>query len=182
MRVKGMDDDAAGFEAFARAHLSGLLRTGTAICGDPALAEDLVQEVLIKVMRHWRRISKLDNPPAYVRRMLVNEFISDRRKTRSSPRANVEPTDVVLDHAERIAERDSLRDAIRQLPRQQQAALALRYFIGLSDPEIADHLGCRPGTVRGYLSRALATLRIEANHQSAEPHESNLPSTGGVRS
>ena len=41
--------------------------------------------------------------------------------------------------------------------------LALRYYEGLSDTEIANLIGCRPGTVRGYATRALATLRVEMN-------------------
>jgi RNA polymerase sigma factor (sigma-70 family) len=46
-------------------------------------------------------------------------------------------------------------------PRQQRAVLVLRYYEGLTDPEIAEVLGCRPATVRSYATRALAALRIE---------------------
>jgi RNA polymerase sigma factor (sigma-70 family) len=57
-------------------------------------------------------------------------------------------------------ERDALIDQLAHLPRQQRAALVLRYYEGLSDAEIADVLGCAQSTVRSNASRALATLRI----------------------
>jgi RNA polymerase sigma factor (sigma-70 family) len=53
------------------------------------------------------------------------------------------------------------------LPKQQRAVIVLRYYEGLGDDEIADVLRCRPGTVRGYASRALAALRIELTDATA---------------
>ena len=50
---------------------------------------------------------------------------------------------------------------LARLPARQRAVIVLRYYEGLSDTEIADALGCAPGTVRGYASRALALLRVE---------------------
>ena len=61
------------------------------------------------------------------------------------------------------AERDALVAQLGKLPARQRAVLALRYYEGLSDTEIANLIGCRPGTVRGYATRALATLRVEMN-------------------
>lgn len=58
-------------------------------------------------------------------------------------------------------ERDALAAELAKLPARQRAVLALRYYEGLSDSEIAGALGCTPGTVRGYASRALAALRVE---------------------
>jgi RNA polymerase sigma factor (sigma-70 family) len=65
--------------------------------------------------------------------------------------------DPAVDHAER----DALLAELARLPRRQRAVLVLRYYEALSDAEIADVLGCAPGTVRGYASRALAALRID---------------------
>jgi DNA-directed RNA polymerase specialized sigma24 family protein len=59
------------------------------------------------------------------------------------------------------ADRDALLAELARLPRREQAVLVLRFYEGLSDVEIAETLGCRPGTVRGYASRALAKLRVE---------------------
>jgi RNA polymerase sigma-70 factor (sigma-E family) len=153
---------AVTFEEYARERVSVLLGLAFALCGNRSLAEDLVQDVLLKTFRAWKRIEQLDVPDAYVRKMLVNEHLSWRRKwSRLVPRAEVEPESHVLDLAEQSAERRVLRDEIGRLPRRQQTVLGLRYYGGMSDTEIAAAMGCSPGTVRGYASRALRTLRVE---------------------
>ena len=154
------------FETFARARAPVLVRTAVALCGDPHLAEDLVQDVLIKVHRDWRRIDGVGSRDAYVRRMLVNEFLSWRRKWgRVLPFRDVSLLDVervpARDQASHHADRQLLRQEIERLPRRRQVVLALRYYADLSDVDIADALGCSVGTVRAHASRALAALRIE---------------------
>jgi len=95
--------------------------------------------------------------------MIVNEYLSWRRRwSRIVPQATPPEPPAVADHADNHSEREALRIELDKLPRRQRAVLVLRYYAGLSDPEIAEALGCTPGTVRGYASRALATLRIEA--------------------
>ena len=149
------------FEEFAATRLAAVLRFAGVLTGDRALAEDVVQEVLIRAHRRWRKISGLDHPESYIRKMVVNEFISTRRRSwRLIPAA--QPPDVETpDHATGHAERDTLLAELGKLPRRQRAVLVLRYYEGLSDTEIAAVLGCAPGTVRGYASRALGTLRVE---------------------
>lgn len=60
-----------------------------------------------------------------------------------------------------MVDRDDVWRRLARLPRQQRAVLVLRYYERLTDVEIATTLGCSPGTVRGYASRALATLRLD---------------------
>jgi RNA polymerase sigma-70 factor (sigma-E family) len=149
------------FEAFARQRVPVLLRTAVALSGDLGLAEDLVQDVLLKVHQRWDQIGRLDAPESYVRRMLVNEFLSWRRKWgRIVVHEDVAPPDDRPDHASGHADRVLLRAEIDRLPARQRAVLALRYYAGLSDAEIAEAMGCREGTVRSFASRALATLRV----------------------
>jgi RNA polymerase sigma factor (sigma-70 family) len=95
--------------------------------------------------------------------MVVNQYLSHRRRWwRLVPQADPGRDDSPMpDPAVAHAERDALVAELRKLPPRQRAVLALRYYEGLSDIEIADTLGCRPGTVRGHASRALAALRIE---------------------
>lgn len=103
------------------------------------------------------------DPDSYVRRMLINEFQSwRRRRLRMRSSVWLDGADVHPDHADQHADRDALRTEIARLPRRQQVVLALRYYGGLSDTEIAAVMGCRPGTVRGYASRALASLRVDS--------------------
>ena len=152
------------FEEFAAERLPELLRFAGALTGDRASAEDAVQEVLVRVHARWGTIGGLDRPEGYVRRMVVNQFISARRRAWwLTPKGRAEdlrqPT--VPDHAAQHAERAALLAELAKLPRRQCAVLVLRYYEGLTDPEIAELLGCRPVTVRAYASRALRTLRVE---------------------
>jgi RNA polymerase sigma-70 factor (sigma-E family) len=152
------------FEEFAAARLPAVLRFAGVLTADRALAEDVVQEVLIRASKRWDRIGQLDRPELYLRKMIVNEYISWRRRSwRLLPLGSAADIDdrITPDHAGQHAERDALLSELGKLPRRQRAVLVLRYYEGLSDLEIADVLGCAPGTVRGYASRALAALRIE---------------------
>jgi RNA polymerase sigma-70 factor (sigma-E family) len=152
------------FEEFAAARLSALLRFAGVLTGDRALAEDVVQDVLVRAHARWRKIGQMDRPELYVRKMIVNEFLSWRRRSwRFIPSGGGAELDdrYTADHAHGHAERESLLAELAKLPRRQRAVLVLRYYEGLSDNETADLLGCAPGTVRGYASRALATLRVE---------------------
>ena len=165
---------AVSFDDFVADRLAPVLRFAGVLTGDRHLAEDVVQDVLVKAHRSWDRIGGLDVPEAYVRRMVVNEYVSWRRKwARIVPRADVgddldcgrsEP-----DHAGRLAERADLEQRLAILPARQRAVLVLRYYEQLTDAEIADALGCGVGTVRGYASRGLATLRIAAAAEPAAP-------------
>lgn len=153
------------FDEFAATRLDAVLRFAVVLTNDRGLAEDVVQEVLIRAHQHWAKIGALEHPEAYVRRMVVNEFLSWRRKwARYVPQADVEPMmgqTTQADHADAQAERATLLAEVAKLPRRQRAVLVLRYYEGLSDAQIADVLGCAETTVRGYAFRGLAALRIE---------------------
>ncbi len=152
------------FEEFAAARLPAVLRFAAVLAGDRGLAEDVVQEVLIRANGRWAAIAGLDQPEAYVRKMIVNEFLSWRRRSwRLVPSGAGHDLagPAAPDPATGYAERDALVTELAKLPRRQRAVLVLRYYEGLSDPEIARLLGCKPGTVRGYAARALAALRVE---------------------
>jgi len=156
------------YEEFLATRLRDLLRFSVVLCGDRGLGEDLVQDVLLRAHTGWDHIGSADSPFAYVRRMLVNEHVSWRRKwSRQIPTADVSPVQSAADHAEQIADRDDLMPRLRALPARQRAAIVLRYYGGLTDLEIADTLGCSPGTIRGYLSRALATMRVQLDSESS---------------
>lgn len=155
------------FDQFARERMPALVRFTAALCADRGLAEDVVQEVLARVYQHWPRIERLDAPEAYVRRALVNEYLSWRRKwARTIPRADVHGVGNEPDPADRHADRAELVAELAALPARQRAVLVMRYYGGLTDNEIAEILGCRPATVRGYAARALRALRVELASES----------------
>src|SRR3954451_17994661 len=118
------------FEEYARQRLPVLLRTARAISGDRHLAEDLVQDVLVKLHESWPRVSAMASTDAYVRRMLVNEFLSFRRKWgRLVPVGETaEPPPRGPDHATDHADRDELLAEVNALPPRQRVVIALRYL------------------------------------------------------
>lgn len=150
---------------------TALLRFATVLSGQTWLAEDLVSDVLGRAFERWPRISGMAEPHAYVRRMVVNEYVSwHRRIARTTPRPEVEPHGEPRDDAADHAERDAMIRLLAQLPRRQRAAVVLRFYVGMSDADIAAHLGCREVTVRTQISRALATLRLDPASRPATAH------------
>ena len=152
------------YEEFANSRLVALSRYAVMLTGDQHTAQDLVQETMIRVQLNWRRVCRADAPERYVRRMLTNLYLDWRRGgwwQRVLLRAVPDEPPPAPDHAQATADRDQVWAWLARLPRQQRAALVLRYYEGLPDAEIADLIGCGVGTVRGYISRALATLRTE---------------------
>jgi RNA polymerase sigma-70 factor (sigma-E family) len=151
------------FEEFAETRLPALLAFAIVLTGQRATAEDVTQEVLIRAHGRWDQIARLDRPELYVRKMVLNEFLSWRRRSwRTVPAANPVPVqDRTADHAAACDEHAAMVAQIGKLPRRQRAVLALRYYEDRSDAEIAELLGCTPSAVRAYASRALAALRRE---------------------
>ena len=162
------------FEEWFGTQLPRLLRFTTVLCGGPDPAEEVLQHVALKALRRWDSLRDLEHPEAYLRRMIINEHLSWRRKwARLMPQAVLrEPEPTPAHFADQHADRAELVAELAKLPRRQQAVLVLRYYEGLSDAEIAELLGCGASTVRSHMSRALAALRIEMGDQgSATPRE-----------
>lgn len=155
------------FEEFAASQLPAVLAFAAVLTGQRATAEDIAQEVLIRAYARWNMIGSLDRPEFYVRKMVLNEFLSWRRRSwRLIPAGDpVGPGQSTLDLADQYADRSALLAEIGKLPRRQRAVLVLRYYEDRSDAEIGELLGCRPATVRSYASRALAALRVEMTPQ-----------------
>ncbi|MFI7606893.1 SigE family RNA polymerase sigma factor [Micromonospora sp. NPDC049366] len=159
-----MDADRQSFEAYVQTRGPGLSRHAYLLTGDHHLAEDLVQQTLLRVAGRWRRVVAEGDPDAYVRRALYHQHISWwRRRTRQVPEAPLERNDrPVPDAADAVAVNLAVRAALGRLAPRQRAAIVLRYFADLSDAQIADTLGCRVGTVKSQLRDGLARLRVLA--------------------
>lgn len=118
------------FEEFAATRMPGVLRFAAVLAGDQATAEDLAQEVLIRAYARWARIGCLDRPELYVRKMMLNEFLSWRRRSSrqiSAAGMASEPASIAPDHAAQYNEREALLAELGKLPRRQRAVLVLRY-------------------------------------------------------
>jgi RNA polymerase sigma-70 factor (sigma-E family) len=149
-----------------------LVRTAYAVCGDLGVAEDAVQTAFAKAFRSWRRISRLTAPEAYLRRMAVNEVLNDRRLARHRHEVSrAEPPERATARWAFDDGRDELWQVLATLPPRQRAVLVLRYYEDLSEHQIADALGCRPGTVKSQASAALATLRSRLDEAAPAKEE-----------
>ena len=161
------------FEEFAMARLHSLLRYAVVLTGDHDLAQDVVQEVLARAQVRWRRISEAESPEAYVRRMVLNEYLSWRRTwavrhVHAAGERLVDLNDArggIDDHAQGVVDADELWRRLATLGRKQRAVLVLRYYEQLEDEVIADLLGCSPATVRSQASKALRTLRLSSERR-----------------
>ncbi len=161
------------FEEFATARLPAMLAFATVLTGQRATAEDIAQEVLIRAHARWDEIGAMDRPELYVRKMVLNEFLSWRRRSlRLIPAGDVTSTVAsTADHAAEYSEHVAMLAQIARLPRRQRAVLVLRYYEDRTDEEIGQLLGCAPSSVRANVSRALAKLRVELRTDPAEPAE-----------
>lgn len=149
------------FEEYVSARGQELVRLGFTVSGDYQRAEDLAQIALMQAFRSWRKVRKADDPHSYVRRILVNAYLSmaRRRSFSEAPTAEIDPPHTVADHATDIANSDDLWQALATLTARERVVLVLRYYQDLDDQTIADLLGIKPSSVRATASRALASLR-----------------------
>ncbi|MEV0618389.1 SigE family RNA polymerase sigma factor [Nonomuraea sp. NPDC050404] len=153
--------DRADFVAFVEARSPRLLRTAYLLCHDWAQAEDLLQTALVRAWRSWGRVG--EHPDAYVSRILVNAYLSWRRRfwRRELPTDAPPETAAPGDLIGLTDERTVLWAALRRLPPRQRAVLVLRFFEDLSEVSVARALNCSVGTVKSQTSKALAKLRID---------------------
>jgi len=163
------------FDEFSREQLPGLVRFAAVLTGDRDLAQDLVQDALVRAHRHWSRVASADRPDLYLRRMVVNGHLSWRKRwyQRSvRPTADYAGTEPASgDPAAAVADRDQLDGLLRKLTPAQQAAIVLRFYEDRDDTEIAEAMGCAAGTVRSHISRGLAALRLRLESDLTEVSE-----------
>lgn len=170
------DQTADDFEAYVAARGTALLRLAYILTGNRSDAQDVVQEALSRAIPRWERIQRADDPDAYVRRMVVNAHISWWRKfkRRESPVDEVFVPGVQAgadDVVETRAGDEQLWAACRGLPKDQRAAVVLRYYEQLSYAEIAAMTGVAEATARSRVHRGLATLRTTMGAGTGEGDE-----------
>jgi RNA polymerase sigma-70 factor (sigma-E family) len=173
--MKAAQQAEAHFADFVQDRTDALLTTAYLLTRDRLAAEELVQDTLVSLYPQWFRVAAADSPAAYVRRALVNRFLNQRRGKRGS-----EVTLAALperagsgDFPQQLVDRDLLRRALSGLPDRQRVAIVLRYFHDYADQQIAEVMGCRIGTVRSLISRALSAMRgdpvfIELSHRGQQ--------------
>ena len=140
---------------------TGLLHAAYLLTGDSTRAQDLVQETVVRLLVAWRRVERADRPEAYAQRVLLNTFLSGRRRRWRGelPHGELPETASTSGYAA-VEDHDELRRALLSLPARQRAAVVLRHHQDLSEARTAELLGCSVGTVKSLTSRGLAALRL----------------------
>lgn len=142
------------------AHALQMLRLARLILGNRPGAEDVVQEAFYGLYRRWPKLSDPAKAVPYLRTSVVNGCRSAlRRRWLPQGRPVREPDAVSAEAAVlSLEERRHVARALRSLPRRQQEALVLRFYLGLSAEESAAAMHISTGTVRSAISRGLASL------------------------
>jgi RNA polymerase sigma factor (sigma-70 family) len=158
----GPDPGEAGFEDLYRRTYGGLLAVAIAAVRNRSLAEDLVQDTYAQL---WTRWASVTQPTAWLRRAVVSNCLASLRTQRRREaiirrQAPAPPTTAPDEKA--------FLDLLTGLNERQRIAVTLRYVQDLSEAEIASVLGCRPGTVKSTLHRAIKVLRARMARMEGE--------------
>jgi RNA polymerase sigma-70 factor (sigma-E family) len=163
------DASAATYEEYVATRWTALYRTAYLLTGSHADAEDLAQTALVKAYLAWPKVAAAASPDAYVRRILANAFLSGRRPLRVTRERLVDRTPDVQVPPAPSEDRHVLWPHVKSLPPKQRAVIVLRYYEDLSEQQIADALGCSPGTVKSNASDALRALRARIGVTEGDP-------------
>jgi RNA polymerase sigma-70 factor (sigma-E family) len=152
--------DAAAFAEFVAARSGSLFRTAYLVLGDYQLAQDLVQESLIKMFSVWPRLRDAPNAEGYARRIIVTTSVSWRRR----PWFHERPTEVLPevaapDRTDHLGIQEVLWTELLRLPPRQRAAVVLRFCEDLSEAQTAELMRCSVGSVKKHTSLGVARLR-----------------------
>jgi RNA polymerase sigma-70 factor (ECF subfamily) len=153
--------DAADFDDVFRDHYEAMVRSLAVACGDREVAADAVQDGFTRAYARWRRISRYDDPPAWIRRVALNRIRDHFRHTtrgrrvteQLAGRATVEPGPAPGGPT------DDLIDLVETLPQQQRIAISLFYIEQLSVQEVAESMGLSEGAVKYHLHAGRDHLR-----------------------
>jgi RNA polymerase sigma-70 factor (sigma-E family) len=149
------------FDQYVLARGPWLERVAFMLSGDAHLAEDLVQQTLLRAYRRWPKVAEADQPDAYVRRILINQFRSHQRRRPwvEVASSHAPMPEIPQKRHEAIDEHLWLHDALGQLPPRTRAVVVLRYLEDLDVAEVAELLNVTPSSVRATASRALTRLQ-----------------------
>lgn len=148
-------DSEEWFQDLYRSQRRSVVGLARLLTGSSAQAEDLAQEAFLRV---YRRGGPIDEPVSFLRTVTVNVCRNWHRSTqRESLRAvrHGPDTDSVSPQAR------ELDASLARLPYHERAVIVLRYWLDMSEAEIARTLECRPGTVKSRHARALRKLSKE---------------------
>lgn len=174
--LRCQDGDRDAFRYLVEQYKDVMFGTAVLMTGNRAIAEEQVQEALLSAWRGIRGFRRGNPVKPWLLRILVNAVLAQQRRraietVRLNDNGPEEPDYGGPDPAETLdalENRLALRRAIAGLSPDHRRVVALRYFAGLTVPEVARTLGVREGTVKSRLHRALAILRQQLEESGLE--------------
>jgi RNA polymerase sigma-70 factor (sigma-E family) len=152
----------SGFAEAYRVHRPRLVKLAAFIVGDQATGEDVVQDVFTRLHPRWDMLADPGDPLPYLRTAVVNGCRSAiKRRGRAQQYAHRDSPSPPLSAEESVLlseDRQQVLAALAGLSRRRREVLVLRFYLGLSEAEIAATLGISPGTVKSTAARGLAAL------------------------
>ena len=161
--LRGAAPDTARQQVTAlyQAHALGLVRLAVVMTGDQPTAEDVVQDAFLGLYRRWPALKDQDRALAYARSSVLNGCrMVHRAKSRHDAVPLAVPEDIESAEATALlgeSNREVLA-ALRRLPARQREAVALRYYLDLTEEQAAQAMRVSKGTVKSATSRGLAAL------------------------
>ncbi len=160
----------ARFEVLVRPHVKSLYQTAYRFCGNPSDAEDLIQDLLLKLYPKYDELIKIENVKAWMARILYHLYIDTIRQNDRRPDivADISPDDVISElHNNATPESDfsnslilkNIQDAMQSLNADQKAIVVLHDLEEYTLPELSEMLDTPVGTLKSRLHRARMALR-----------------------
>ncbi len=162
MNVSPTWDADTAVEQLYAAHYRQLVRLSVLLVRDLETAEEVVQDSFVAMHGKWRNLKDPDKGLAYLRQTVVNRSRSVLRHRAVQARhvPQLAPDHPGADEDVVTAERRrEVLDAMRELPDRQREVIALRYYLDLSEAQIAETLGISRGAVKSHASRGVGALR-----------------------
>jgi RNA polymerase sigma factor (sigma-70 family) len=163
--VRAREGDHDAFAGLVERSIGGLYRTARLILRADDLAQDAVQDALIRAWTGIRALRDPDRFEAWLRRLLIHACYTAAKRERARRTLEIRSTGRALttdpDGHRDFAVRDELERAFRRLPPDQRAVLVVRFYLDLADAEAADVLGIPIGTMKSRLNRAMSAMRAE---------------------
>lgn len=157
-----------------RSHHTELVRLAVLLVHDQPTAEDAVQDVYLTLQTRRRLLRRESEDLAYIRACVLNRCRSMLRHRRVASRAgqfigsfaDARVDDSAESQAIKAEERRQVLVALADLPTRRREVLVLRYYIGLTEAEIAKTLGISQGTVKSSAARGIAALAKALGEES----------------
>jgi RNA polymerase sigma-70 factor (ECF subfamily) len=157
---RAMHGDTEAFGTLAQARLERLVGAAGLILRDADAADDAVQDALVRAWRDLPRLRDADRFDAWLHRIVLRSC-TDQLRQRARARHDDLSADLATWSDSPLEDRDELTRALASLTDEHRVVIVLHYYLGLSQPQIADALKTRVGTVKSRLSRAIQYLRAE---------------------